>query len=271
MNYILGASGVVGTAIRSGLNNDDCFIVPKEEYLRWIKAPIFIEFLETNNVSSDDTIFVCSGVVNPQAPPSTHHLINFQLPRAIVSQSERIQCRIVTFGSVFENYKSDNPYLYSKRQFFKFLSQSLSNQNHKHFQLHTIYGINSPKPYTLLGQISNSIKNKSILKMSSGLQLREYWHGHDLAQAIRELDWQGCNQNVVKISSGSPFRLKTLALEVFRFFEVKELLSVDSIPDPANENYDKVITPDVDGIKELMRNPFQGVCSYLEEFLKEGQ
>jgi hypothetical protein len=269
MNYILGATGTVGTAIRSFLDESDFSIIPKEEYLRWIDPPCFVEFLERNNISVNDSIYVCSGETNPEAPTATQTLINFHLPRSIVALSERSQCRILTFGSIFENFELDNPYLRSKRMFYKFLSQRPPNQNHKHFQLHTLYGINAPKPHMLLGQMSNSIKNKSIFKMSSGLQLREYWHGNDLARVISKLDWHGCGQQVVKVSSGSPFKLKTLALEVFRHFEAEGLLSIDSLPDPSNENYDKVFMPEVDGLKEMMREPFQGVISYLEDFLGE--
>jgi nucleoside-diphosphate-sugar epimerase len=270
MNYILGASGTIGTAIGELLEDENAVIVPRNQYLEWVHPPTLLEFLAKSKVSSADTIFVCSGATNPETRIDLLELLNYQLPKTLTDVSAVTQCRVITFGSVFENFETSNNYIESKRKFFKSFSERQTNQHHKHFQLHTIYGVNKPKPHMILGQIATSIAGKSTFHMSSGLQLREYWHAFDVARVILELDLMNDDRKVIKVSSGVPFQLKTLALEVFRYFNAEELLSFGSIPDPINENYDKIEGPEIDGIEKMMREPIQGVILYLEKLLREG-
>jgi nucleoside-diphosphate-sugar epimerase len=270
MNYILGASGTIGTAIGQLLADENVITVPRKQYLDWVHPPTFLEFLAKGEVSNEDTIFVCLGATNPQTGTDLLDLLNFQLPKTIAEVSSVTQCRVITFGSVFENFETNNNYLESKRKFFKSFNQQQANQHHKHFQLHTIYGVNKPKPHMFLGQIATSIVKNSTFHMSSGLQLREYWHALDVARVILELGQMNDDRKVIKISSGSPVQLKTLVLEVFRHFNSEQLLSLGSIPDPINENYDKIEVPEIDGIEKMMREPIRGVISYLEKYSREG-
>jgi hypothetical protein len=139
---------------------------------------------------------------------------------------------------------------------------------HVHLQLHTIYGIHVPKKYMLLGKVLEAIRDNSNLKMTSGEQLREYWHAKDVAKFVVSQDWIDNTDKIIPISSGHPIRIKDLVTSIFSSYSMNGLLSLGSIPDDPNESYTlDMFKPSIAAM--YMRDPIQGVQEYIDSCLRE--
>ena len=55
MNYILGSSGLIGTAIIRELDEQNSIVVPRNEYENWIKPDRIRTFLRENQVNASDS------------------------------------------------------------------------------------------------------------------------------------------------------------------------------------------------------------------------
>ena len=83
-----------------------------------------------------------------------------------------------------------------------------------HLHLHTLYG-GQPHPHMFLGQMIGALERGAEFHMTSGEQLREYHHAHDIAGAmLAGRDWESAREPV-HLSSGAPVRLADLARAVF--------------------------------------------------------
>jgi nucleoside-diphosphate-sugar epimerase len=267
LNYLLGGTGVLGKAFLSKLAVDNVKIVSRKDYLSWTSFDKTQKYFKQNKINSFDSIFICSGVTNPQSSKEVLNAINFQIPRNILLVAQAIGTKVITFGSVHENFEPTNPYMESKRKLFESINTNQDYANHKHLQLHTIYGINYPKKHMLLGVIENSIKFKTILKMTSGLQLREYWHAEDIANLAFNHKLVNSFERIEKISCGQPFQIRDLALAVFGHFDLLDILVIGGIEDPPNENYNNLMAPRILDLARFRRDEFSGVIEYLEECL----
>ena len=269
MIYLLGGTGTLGKAILGKLGISNFKIVPRIDYARWISFDQTQKYFKQNKINSFDSIYICSGVTNPQNSKEELDAVNFQIPKNILLVTQAIGAKIMTFGSVNENFEPSSLYMESKRKLFDYINTTQNNANHKHLQLHTIYGINMPKNYMFLGHIANSIRLKRNLKMTSGLQLREYWHADDIANLALNHKLISSFERIEKISCGQPFQLKDLALAIFGHFDLLDLLEIGGIEDPPNENYNNTMAPRILDLARFKRNEFSGVIKYLEESLNE--
>ena len=137
-----------------------------------------------------------------------------------------------------------------------------------HFQLHTAYGIHTPKMHLLLGKIYWAIQNNSPLQMTQGTQLREYWHATDIARFVKSRNWEDTFARITSVSSGHPIELRELALAIFDHFSARDLLYLASIPDQPNETYNRDMFQQTDNAADFMRDPIRGLIDYFENYLK---
>ena len=153
MNYVLGASGLVGTAMVEQICEQNLVSVLRNEYISWSSTERLKEFLLDMKITERDTFYYCSGLTNPKGNKNQMILVNCQIPLTLLKQSVETGYRVVTFGSILENSRAQNPYINTKKLFLYEASNLTGLQNHKHFQLHTVYGIHPPKTHMLLGKI----------------------------------------------------------------------------------------------------------------------
>jgi nucleoside-diphosphate-sugar epimerase len=266
MNYILGSSGLLGTAIIRQLGKQNMKVVPRNEYENWIRPEHIVTFLSENQVNSRDSFYVCSGVTDPNSQRNLMHLHNCDVPLSVLRASNKIGFRVITFGSIQENFSVVNNYVESKKEFLKQSIEFGDLPHHVHFQIHTMYGIHMPKNYMLLGMILEAIRSNSNLEMTSGEQFREYWHATDIAKFVVSEDWTENPGRIIPISSGNPLRIKDLVTAIFDKFSSRDLLSLGSLSDDPNEAYTFDMFKSSIASK-YMRDPVHGVYEYIESCL----
>jgi hypothetical protein len=119
----------------------------------------------------------------------------------------------------------------------------------------------------LLGQMYCAIRNGTKLKISSGRQLREYWHAKDIAKIVLNNELISKFNQIEHITSGNPFQIIKLAIIIFEHFNLLDSLEVGGIEDSLNENYDKVMESRIVELPKYQRDQFTGVVAYIEECL----
>ena len=264
--YVIGGRGRLGQAIAREYAGEDIILLSREEYSAW-GAPdaseLVARYLEKQD-SPDATIFVTSGVLDPNQGYEELQNVNYHLPKNIIDAACALGMRVVTFGTVMESLlPSPNLYVQSKLAIANYVrAKANKGADVAHIQLHTLYGGGSPSSFMFLGQILSAIQAKQQFKMTSGQQLREYHHFDDDAKATRAIVAAG-EKSVVNLSHGQPVSLKELAECIFDAFEMRELLQVGALSFPFNENYDRVMQP-TDAIKTIsFRNSIPAVIEYL--------
>ncbi len=268
MNYILGSSGLIGTSIVRQLDSQLLKVVPRNEYENWINPANLITFLYENQVNSGDTFYICSGVTDPNCNRNLLQLHNCDIPVVLLKESIKYEFRVITFGSIQENFSVKNNYVQSKRDFLKRSFEMGELPRHTHFQLHTVYGVHAPKNYMLLGKVLEAIRDNSKLKMTSGQQFREYWHATDIAKfVVSQVGIKNTGQ-IIPVSSGHPLRIKDLVTSIFNKYSLNGLLSLGSMPDDPNESYTlDMFKPSI--AATYMRDPMRGVHEYIDSCLSE--
>ena len=269
MNYILGASGLIGSAIASNLSGPECRIVPRSEYEKWGNLDEIQLFMESNSVSARDTFFVCSGITDPKGNSNELRFLNVEVPLNLISKSKMFEANVVTFGSIQENSRVVNPYVQSKKEFLREACLDNPYSGHLHFQLHTVYGLLTPKRHMLLGMFLDAIQKGVTLEMTSGNQYREYWHALDVANFVLSGKWKTRIELIIPVSSGQPVQIAELASKVFEHFCEIELLKLGTIPDDPSETYNRNMFIESHNAREFMREPIQGVIDYLSKFIQE--
>jgi nucleoside-diphosphate-sugar epimerase len=186
--------------------------------------------------SAQDWI-VAVGLIDPRSDRAELRRVNVDFPLRLLDQlrsGARLgRRRLVTFGSVLEN-RSDiarmNPYIESKAQLLSSWQELSSGSpiTWLHVQLHTLYGGNSsPHPFMFAGQMYAALAARSALRMSAGMQFREYHHVDDIAESVTALlSKDSSRPQLVELSSGRPVRLRELARAVFAHFGAEGRLSV---------------------------------------------
>ena len=146
----------------------------------------------------------------------------------------------MTLGSIHETIQemcTDNPYLESKKELEQFLVKN-NFVNSAHFQIHTWYGGQNLQPEMFLGQIINSLKNKTIFNMSDGKQVREYHHVFDDATCMLK-NLKNAVGGIHVISHGERLSLKEIAYGIFQYFDCMDLLDLNKIAPPRFEVKDE--------------------------------
>ncbi len=241
--FIIGSRGRLGNALAIQYSGCDLKLLDRDIYEDWSdtkainKVSKYFELHEGEN----STVFITSGLLDPEASKEDLFRVNFTLPKNIIQAASRIGMNVITFGSVMENFNlTENPYIMSKIKLRDYVINSLSIYDKiKHIQLHTLYGLYLPSPFMFLGNILHSIKNNLPFYMSSGFQLREYHHLEDEVKAINLIEGSLIS-GIVDLSHGSPVSLKAIAQSVFEKLDKTHLLQIGSLPDPKIENHNTI-------------------------------
>lgn len=237
--FILGKNGNLAKAMSEMYK--DIELIPRHKYLDWIDNPdnFRIFFQRWNNPNDFVNIVNCAGIIDPHQNQLEIDRINYSLPLFLSEQSQLFDFRLITFGTIMENFEfycQSNPYLMSKHKFFQVFSgnQDWVKKN-VHIQLHTHYGGRKIQPKMFLGQIFDSIKNRRGFEMSQGNQLREYHHLEDDIKVIYGMIEREVS-GVKSISHGQPIKLMDLASEIFTYFNAKNLLHIAKLPSVESDN-----------------------------------
>jgi nucleoside-diphosphate-sugar epimerase len=104
--------------------------------------------------------------------------------------------------------------------------------------------------------------------MSSGLQLREYWHVSDVVKYLLSRIEQASTTGITRVTSGKPIQLRELARQIFDHFDLRELLAINALATSPHENYGRLFLPEDADIAHFMRDPIPGVIAFLEDLVK---
>ena len=88
-------------------------------------------------------------------------------------------------------------------------------------RLYQVYGPGQDKN-RLLGYLLNSIKNKKIIKVSKGDQMRDFLYISDFIEALFRCLKEKTEGEIINIGQGSPIKIKTLINKTMRFFFSKK-------------------------------------------------
>jgi nucleoside-diphosphate-sugar epimerase len=242
MILLLGASGILGTALLEGLNDYEILPVARNNIMKWMEpdgAHHIKSYLES--LPSEPTLIINAvGITNPSAPYSDLIKANFQLPANLVSVAKEFSTKIITFGTIMESFpeiSKKHRYLESKLLFGEFL-QSASSEGARflHLQIHTWYGGTRLHEHMFLGQLLKSIRERSLFSMSSGKQLREYHYITDDLRGVLSLLKQG-SLGIHQMNHGESYSLKEIAEHVMSTFGTQRLLKVGALPTPELDNF----------------------------------
>lgn len=270
-NVILGHSGNLGGEFLK-LYGTTIGTIPIDGQLTksWIKessVSSIRRFLEKIRKRTEKlNLFVCTGMTNPTKEFETN-LINNLFPRKIVEACEDLDIKIITFGTVQEDWALNNYYIDSKRQFSIWLEQLKPNYVHN-FKLHTLYGGERTDNNLFLSQIIRSLKSSAKFTMTNGLQIREYHHQTQVTEYIDYFLKFNSINHPKHISHGQPTTLRNLANYIFDRFCLTELLdfnhSINTQEDNFNKVYDRTIPEHFNPDFSLM-----GIGDWIERRLHE--
>ena len=221
-------------------------------------------------LGSDITIINALGITDPKAPIEDLQLLNSKLPTHLAFFSQMYGFKLVTFGTIMENYSNvaaENLYVQTKRDFFLSIQEFPLKANFLHLQLHTIYGAIRAHPHMFIEQLFRALSEKNELRMSSGDQIREYHHINDEIDAISKilrLELSG----VFQVNAGNGLPIKDLAHGVVKAFGMPHLIKHDRALD-GNDNSTNLYMKDPVLSDVFFREPISGVTTYLKEKMKE--
>ncbi len=270
MIVIVGSRGNLSLALQSVFESNDLHIVGSEMANNWTKngGDQKIE-IDLNNLGVTPRLIINSaGLIDPNFEPARLNAVNFQLPKNLKLYSQRTGVKIVTFGTVMENFEEfskSNSYLRSKRNYFEYLSSDNPSKNNSlHLQIHTWYGGESLHAHMFLGQMFSALLKKQEFEMSSGIQLREYHNIFDDVAAVQFL-LENDAHGILQINHGEALRLKDIACTVFDAFGANDLLKFGRKESSKFENTQRKFQP-----TELLRSLyFRKTCpGIIEDFQK---
>jgi nucleoside-diphosphate-sugar epimerase len=143
----------------------------------------------------------------------------------------------------------------SKRKFHDFILDQGATYNWNHFQLHTLYSEDLPKPHMFLGQMLDAIRANETFRMSSGNQLRQFHHTSDVVKAVISSMPSVEGNSINQVAGGDSIRLIDLAIRVFSEIGAFENLEVGALSDQENEVYDRSYSNLESLIMSEFRNP----------------
>jgi hypothetical protein len=267
---VIGENSKLAQALKKIYVNEEISFVGRKTTSPLIESPSsenldqFILSLGTSPVE----IFNAIGILDPEASKEDSFRINFQFPKALIEAVEKSDHRLVTFGTIMENYPDyslTNPYLESKLELFNYIkSQGTHLQRTYHMQIHTWYGTGKPHEFMFLGQILHALRTNTEFRMSSGNQLREYHHIYDDLEFTRNylLD---PTASVMQVSHGMPLELRKVAEVIFKHFDKLDLLRIGSLGVAPDANLVSLKTGPTRAGFLKFREPIEGLLSYFDE------
>lgn len=265
--YLIGSKGRLGRAIAKEFAGDAIFSLHREVYDQWSQqgaADLVSRYFERRS-KEEATVFVASGLLDPKLPKDELFRVNYILPKNVIDGATKQGVKVITFGTVMEGLlQSKNLYIQSKSALGEYSNAVVGGTClAAHIQLHTLYGQGCPSPFMFLGQMLAAIRADRDFEMTSGNQLREYHHLADEAVAIRAIA-DSVTLGLVNLSHGKPISLKAIAESVFDVFDKRHLLRLGALPDPPDENYDKVMPP-IEILKQIFfRDSLPAIREYMQ-------
>jgi hypothetical protein len=264
---ILGEKGNLSKSLTKKF--PEAIVIPRHQYLSWMGSPGEVSNFFLNLKISDEIpdVYNCAGITNPSIESSVINHVNYMLPVFLSKLSVVMNFRLITLGTVMEllpKYSVSNPYLESKLKFYtKYVSNDNWQSRNLHFQMHTLYGGSQIHRHMFIGQIYDSIKSKSIFRMSGGDQIREYHHIDDVTEAILQLT-KTASGGLIDISHGKPEKLKDIATIIFEHFGSRDLLRIATKIADENDNKDMVFKRTANLSDSLFRPTIGNLIKWLE-------
>ena len=263
--WILGENGRLANAVYQEFKDERPLKIGRQDYLKWLDLSVAdLEAYLRKNLPPKSIIFITAGIVDKSVNSQVLEQVNVLLPIKILEASKNLDLTTVTIGSISEHFMFfDDLYITSKRDLSDHIETHTYLQNNLHVRLHTLYGGSAPPHLNMfLGKAFESIQNRREFRMSSGKQLREYHHVHDVARAIR-LRLKENHFGVWDLNTGIPIRLIDLAKAIFLSYDLEELITVSREKDLEGDNLTHVFPETISELGIEMRDPTQGVISYL--------
>jgi nucleoside-diphosphate-sugar epimerase len=192
--------------------------------------------------------------------------INYEIPLKILESFKGQISTFVNFGSVLENYvlSSTNGYLKSKKMLANALKDWKQEIRILDFKLHTVYGGLTNPPHMLVGHLERIIRERSVLLLSSGKQIREYHHVDDLVPALVEYIEEEESSGEIAVNTGQSLRIREMVFDVMKEFRLEKKLQFDRLDDPVDDNYSDFTQPTSWTTKFHFREPIPGITEYLK-------
>lgn len=266
--YLIGARGRLGQAIADEYGDSEIVSLDRSIYEDWSRpdAPDLVSRYFDKRSKEGATVFVASGLLDPKLSQEDLLRVNYHLPKNLIDGAAKLGIKVITFGTVMEGLlQSKNPYIQSKTALGEYVSAAAAaGRPAIHLQIHTLYGLGQPSPFMFLGQMLSAIRANEPFKMTSGRQLREYHHLTDEAKAIRQIA-SSAQPGVLNLSHGKPLSLRIIAESVFQAFGKGDLLRVGALPEPPDENYEKVLKPTEIVRHVAFRDSLPAIVQYMQE------
>lgn len=265
MICVLGGRGRLGQALTSLYAPSEVVCLDRTDYETWhtAGAPAVRSYF-SQGTPAPLVIYICSGLLDPRLSDEALLAVNYDLPRMVIEGVKDLGTKVVTFGTAMEHGLTDNRYVKSKVRLGEFVEQANATGAHAtHVRIHTQYGEGEPSPFMFLGQMLTALRSDSAFAMTLGKQLREYHHVEDDARAIKALvsnDVAG----LVDLAHGKPVTLRSLAEAVFEALGKSHLLQVGAVPEPAQDNFDRVFSVP----ESLKTHSFRDTLPAVVEYMK---
>ncbi len=267
-HYLVGARGRLGQAIAHEYADNEIVSLDRSIYKSWSQPCVADQVSRYFDKCSNEgaTVFVASGLLDPKLSQEDLLRVNYHLPKNLIDGGAKLGIKIITFGTVMEGLsQSKNPYIQTKTALGEYISTAAATGSPViHLQIHTLYGVGQPSPFMFLGQMLAAIRDNVQFKMTSGRQLREYHHLVDEAKAIRKIAGSTLF-GVVNVSHGKPLSLKMIAHGVFQALGRDDLLRVGALPEPLEENYEKILSPTEMLQQVAFRDSLPAIVQYMKE------
>jgi nucleoside-diphosphate-sugar epimerase len=267
-HFLVGARGRLGQAIAHEYADNEIVSLDRSIYENWSQPGVADQVSRYFDKCSMEgaTVFVASGLLDPKLSREDLLRVNYHLPKNLIDGAAKLGIKIITFGTVMEGLlQSKNPYIQTKIELAEYISTAAATGSPViHLQIHTLYGVGQPSPFMFLGQVLATIRDNVQFKMTSGRQLREYHHLVDEAKAIRKIA-DSALSGIVNVSHGEPLTLKIIADGVFQALGRDDLLRVGALPEPPEENYEKILNPTEMLQQVAFRDSLPAIIQYMKE------
>ena len=252
MNIIVGKNSRLSSALKTQPEiNKNLILLETKWALEDIKKidPKFIR-----------KIFCVGAITDPNKDNYEIEKINFFLPIELRKKFPLSQ--LITFGTILEETKMENPYVNSKRKLRKHLTYYEGNSIH--FRLNTLYGYGKPKSHMFLGQLYEAFRSKTKFIMTSGKQYREYHHYDDVVKIILNVIKSRVTPTEFNISSGNPIQLLDLAHYIRKYLNINIDIFCEAEIFP-NEIYQNLST--AKKTSNNFRDSKSGVANYMKDLI----
>lgn len=268
MMYVLGGRGRLGRSLAASHPAHDVAVLDRTIYENWWKAGAGSEVSRYFEKAPAGSIaVVAAGVLDPMASASLHHKVNVELPRNVMDGANNLGLRVVTFGTVMEQFVAhQNPYVQSKAELGRLVAERAAiGADVVHVQVHTLFGVGQPSPHMFLGQMLAALQDGRAFDMTLGRQLREYHHVVDDVSALEVLLAKPI-RGVVALSHGEPCTLRDIAIHIFERLKRIDLLRLGARPEPPDDNFSTTLARPEWLEAVTFRPTLPAVADYMQSF-----